>query len=125
MKSLNLVIRTMWVNILKLMVFLFRENKLCIRACSLRESLIRESHGGGLMGHFGVEKTLYVLKEHFYWPHMKRDVERICDRCITYRQSKSRIQPHGLYTPLSIPNELWIDLSMDFVLGLPRSKAYL
>jgi len=41
--------------------FLFRENKL----------LVQESHGGGLMGHFGVAKTLAILKEHFYWPHMK------------------------------------------------------
>ena len=50
---------------------------------------MRKSYGGGLMGHFGVAKTLGVLKEHFYWPHMKRDVESICGRCITCRQAKS------------------------------------
>ena len=47
---------------------------------------------------------------------MKRDVERICGRCITYRHAKSRVQPHGFYTPLPIPSEPWVDLSMDFVL---------
>ncbi|XP_031403186.1 uncharacterized protein LOC116212684, partial [Punica granatum] len=102
--------------------FLFRENKLCVPNCSLRELLVQESHGGGLMGHFGVAKTLAILQEHFYWPHMKRDVERICGRCITCRQGKSRLQPNGLYTPLPIPSEPWIDISMDFVLGLPRTK---
>ena len=102
--------------------FLFRENKLCIPNCSVRELLVRESHGGGLMGHFGVAKTLAVLQEHFYWPRMKHDVERICGRCVTCRQAKSRVQPHGLYTPLPIPSEPWIDISMDFVLGLPRTK---
>ncbi|PKI55429.1 hypothetical protein CRG98_024202, partial [Punica granatum] len=31
-----------------------RENKLCIPNSSMRELLVLESHGGGLMGHFGV-----------------------------------------------------------------------
>jgi hypothetical protein len=51
--------------------FLFRENKLCVPNCSMRELLVQESHGGGLMGHFGVAKTLAILQDHFYWPHMK------------------------------------------------------
>ena len=63
--------------------FLFRENKLCVLQSSLRELLVREAHSGGLMGHFGIKKTLDVLSDHFFWPHMKRDVERICEKCIT------------------------------------------
>ena len=53
---------------------------------------------------------------------MKRDVERICEKCITCKHVKSRVLPHGLYNPLPIPGEPWVDISMDFVLGLPRSK---
>ena len=102
--------------------FMFRKNKLCVPSGSLRELLVREAHGGGLMGHFGIAKTLGVIQEHFYWPRMKRDVERVCSRCVTCRQAKSRVQSHGLYTPLPIPSAPWIDVSMDFVLGLPRSK---
>ena len=41
--------------------FLFRETKLCVPNCSMRELLVRESHGGGLMGHFGIAKTLAIL----------------------------------------------------------------
>ena len=102
--------------------YLFRKNRLCIPKCSLRDLLLLESHGGGLMGHFGIAKTLAVLHEHFFWPHMKRDVERICGRCVTCKQAKSRVSSHGLYTPLPIPTAPWIDISMDFVLGLPRTK---
>ena len=68
----------------------------------MRELLVSEAYGGGLMGHFGVRKTLDVLHEHFFWPEMKHDVERVCARCVTYRQAKSRVLPYGLYTHLWI-----------------------
>ena len=49
-------------------------------------------------------------------------MEKICSRCKTYRKAKSRVLPHGLYTPLLGPTTPWVDISMDFVLGLARSK---
>jgi hypothetical protein len=60
--------------------YLFRGNQLCVPNSSMRELLLREAHGGDLMGHFGVRKTLDVLHEHFFLPKMKRDVERVCAR---------------------------------------------
>jgi hypothetical protein len=30
--------------------------------------------------------------------------------------------PHGLYIPLLVPKESWVEVSMDFILGLPRSR---
>ena len=74
------------------------------------------------MGHFGVAKTLEILHPHFYWPRLRRDVERICERCVKCKQAKSKSNPHGLYTPLPIPEAPWVDVSMDFVLGLPRTR---
>ncbi|KAK1616665.1 hypothetical protein QYE76_022182 [Lolium multiflorum] len=57
--------------------FLFRANKLCVPESSVRLLLLQESHAGGLMGHFGREKTLLMLADHFYWPKMRRDVDRV------------------------------------------------
>jgi len=85
--------------------YLFKENQLCVIASCLRELLLREAYEGGLMGHFRVVKTLDILHEHFYWSKMKRDVRRICKQCIICRKEKSRVQPHGLYTPLHVPTE--------------------
>ena len=65
--------------------YLFRENRLCVPNSSMRKLLVHEAHGGGLMGHFGVRKSLDVLHELFFWPKMKRDEERACARCITCR----------------------------------------
>jgi len=73
------------------------------------------------MGHFGVEKTLDMSKENLHWPHMRRDVQRHCYKCVACLQAKSRVMPHGLYTPLPVACAPWKDISMDFVLGLPRT----
>ncbi|XP_037492363.1 uncharacterized protein LOC119369775 [Jatropha curcas] len=62
--------------------FLFKGNKLCIPKCSMRELLVLESHCGGLVGHFRVLKTYDILAEHFFWPQMRRDVEKLCGVCI-------------------------------------------
>ena len=102
--------------------YLFKGNKLCVPRCSMRELLVLESHCGGLMGHFGVSKTYDILFEHFYWPSMRKDVGKLCSACIACRQAKSKSMPHGLYMPLPVPSSPWIDISMDFVLGLPRTK---
>ena len=102
--------------------YLFRENRICVPKCSMREVLVREAQSGGLMGHFGVAKTLDVLIEHFFWPNMRKYVEKLCQTCLACKQAKSKVLPHGLYTPVPNPSEPWVDISMDFVLGLPRSK---
>ncbi|KAK1648970.1 hypothetical protein QYE76_066775 [Lolium multiflorum] len=102
--------------------FVFRANKLCIPDSSVRLLLLQEAHGGGLMGHFGVKKTEDVLAAHFFWPRMRRDVERFVARCTTCQKAKSRLNPHGLYMPLPVPSVPWEDISMDFVLGLPRTQ---
>ncbi|XP_043812189.1 uncharacterized protein LOC122723569, partial [Manihot esculenta] len=102
--------------------YLFKGKKLCVPRCSMRDLLVLESHCGGLMGHFGVHKTYDTLFEHFYWPSMRKDVEKVCASCIACRQAKSKSMPHGLYMPLPVPSSPWMDISMDFVLGLPRTR---
>jgi hypothetical protein len=74
------------------------------------------------MEYFGVKKTEDVLAAHFFWPKMRHDVERCASWCTTCNKAKSRLNLHGLYMPLPIPSVPWEDISMDFVLGLPRTK---
>jgi hypothetical protein len=75
-----------------------------------------------VMGHFGVKKTEDVLADHFFWPKMRHDVERYVSRCTTCNKAKSRLNQYGLYMHLLVPSVPWEDISIDFVLGLPRTK---
>jgi hypothetical protein len=57
--------------------YLFKMGRMCIPSGSLRELLMREAHGGGLSCHFGEKKTYKLLKEHFFWPSMLKDVYKV------------------------------------------------
>lgn len=97
-------------------------NRLGVPQCSLKELLVHEAHGGGLMGHFGVTATLHILHNHFFWPHICKDVERICIKRIACKMVKSKVMLHGLYTPLPTATSPLVDIFMDFILGLPKPK---
>jgi len=102
--------------------FLFNGIWLCVPRCSTRELLIREVHGGSLAGHYGENKTLIMLREHYYWLGMEKDVQDILKRCGTYQVAKSHSLHHGLYTSLPIPTTPCVDVSMNFILRLPKTQ---
>jgi hypothetical protein len=72
-----------WKNIIYMMDF-------CLELTNFVYQTLR--HGGGLTGHFGQKKTYKLLSDHFYWPKMRRFVER----CVTSHKAKSKLNPHGL-----------------------------
>ena len=74
------------------------------------------------MGHFGRDKTFATPSKSYFLPKMFRDVNHFTNRCSTCRKAKSKAQYHGLYMPLPIPYQPWEDISMDFVLGLPKTR---
>jgi hypothetical protein len=49
-------------------------------------------------------------------------VERYVSWCTTCNKAKSRLNPHDLYITIPVASVPWEDISMDFVLGLPRTK---
>jgi len=88
----------------------------------MRENLLKEKHSGGLAGHFGHEKTFTKLHESYFWLVMWVDIKRFMDRCRICQHLKGRRQNEGFYQPLPIPERPWDAISMDFILGLPRTQ---
>ena len=98
--------------------FLFKGNQLCIPDCSLRLRILDELHSEG---HVGRDRTLQLVTERYFWPTLRRDVERYIERCRACQQAKGKASNAGLYLPLPTPQP-WTDISMDFVLGLTRTQ---
>ncbi|KAE8661446.1 hypothetical protein F3Y22_tig00113725pilonHSYRG00321 [Hibiscus syriacus] len=99
--------------------YLFHGLQLCIPDCSLRQQIISELHNEG---HFGRDKTLALISSDFYWPKLTSDVAHYVDCCYVCQRCKGVLTNAGLYTPLHVPEAPWFDVSMDFVLGLPRTQ---
>ena len=102
--------------------FLFFRDRLCVPSGSTHDFLIWELHGGGLAGHFGITKTLQALEGRYYWPNLRRDVRRLVGRCSICTIGKLTKQNTGQYLPLPVPDSPWQEVSLDFVLGLPRTR---
>jgi hypothetical protein len=114
--------RIQWTEYMIQEGLLFKGNQLCIPKCSMRENLLKEKHSEGLVGHFGHDKTFSKLNESYFWPGMREDIKRFMERCRICQHSKGKRQNAGLYQPLPIPERLWDAISMDFILGLPRTQ---
>lgn len=86
--------------------------------------LLQEFHSSVFGGHSGILRTFKRISQLFYWPGMKKDVDAYVRSCDTCQRSKSECRsPAGLLAPLPIPKQVWVDISMDFIMGLPRSKG--
>ena len=56
---------------------------------------------------------------------MYKDVQKFVKICGVCQITKGGSQNIGLYTPITNPEKPWSDISMDFVLGLPKTvKGY-
>jgi hypothetical protein len=89
----------------------------------LRKLILSEAHDTSYSIHPGSTKMYYDLKERFWWYGMKRSVAEyvaICDTCQRVKAEHQR--PAGLLQPLKIPEWKWEEITMDFIVGLPRTQ---
>lgn len=63
-----------------------------------------------------------LVSSDYYWPKLTSDVTYYVERCFICQRSKGVLTNAGLYTPLPMPDAPLLDVSMDFVLGLPRTQ---
>lgn len=91
----------------------------------LTNRLLKEYHDSPVGSHAGDFKTYQRLASEWYWAGMRKDVTKYVQNCHICQQNKvSTLSPLGLLQPLPIPEQVWEDISMDFVEGLPKSLGW-
>jgi hypothetical protein len=88
----------------------------------MRDNMLKEKHSGGLVGHFGHDKTFSQLNNSYYWPHMREEVKKFVNKCKIFHYEKGKQQNIGLYQPFPILDRPWDAISMDFMLEFPRTQ---
>jgi hypothetical protein len=84
----------------------------------LRRQALSLAHSAG---HEGVQKTLHRLRSDFYIPGDRALVQDWVHSCSTCKCNKTEARrPTGLLQPLDVPTQVWADISIDFIEGLPK-----
>ncbi|KAK2899769.1 hypothetical protein Q8A73_012898 [Channa argus] len=72
--------------------------------------------------HPGVDRSIHLLRRHFWWPSLVKDTREFVAACATCARGKTpKKPPDGLLQPLPIPSRPWSHTALDFVTGLPPS----
>ncbi|KAL0150331.1 hypothetical protein M9458_054333 [Cirrhinus mrigala] len=92
---------------------------------SLRPRVLSQVHTTPSSGHPGIEASLHLLRNRFWWPTLRQDTIKFVQSCAVCNITKTpRRLPAGLLQPLPVPQRPWSHLAVDFVTDLPPSNGY-
>jgi hypothetical protein len=90
---------------------------------AIRQEILSQNHDTHMAGHFGARRTLELISRLYYWPTLSQDVQDYVRTCAICQRSKApRHIKHGKLAPLPIPEDIFEEVSLDFVTGLPPAK---
>jgi hypothetical protein len=86
----------------------------------LKLEILKEMHNMAYAGHLGYQKTMAAVKRHYFWPCLKKEITEYIARCQKVKAEHRHLA--GLLQPLPIPEWKWEVVTMDFIIGLPRTS---
>lgn len=92
---------------------------------TLRQTIFRILHNDPSAAHPGRDATLFSIRQHYYWPNLRQDVEewvRNCDTCQHVKIYPRK--PHGKLLPIDPTPRFWGIVTSDLITGLPPCKGF-
>ncbi|KAA0047304.1 transposon Tf2-1 polyprotein isoform X1 [Cucumis melo var. makuwa] len=103
----------------------YKDRLVLSKTSSLIRAMLNTFHDSVVGRHSSFLRTSKRVADELYWQGMKADVKRHCEECVICQRNKTlALSPAGLLVPLKIPQQVWSDISMDFVEGLPKEKGF-
>ncbi len=91
----------------------------------LQMNLIREIHDQSSIDHSEILRTVKIIKWNYYWSFMRKTIDRYIWNCYVCQRSKtSRNKSNDLLQSLSIFEQWWQDIAMNFIINLSDSYDY-
>jgi hypothetical protein len=104
-------------------VLWFKDRLVVPKVLELHQLILDEAHLTKFSIHPGSNNMYHDLKQRFWWTKMKIEIARYIARCDTCQRVKAiHLKSAGELQPLPIPAWKWEDISMDFVVGLPKTS---
>ena len=101
-----------------------RDHLVIPRTGDVHKNLFHLAHD--TLGHFGTDKSYANLRDAYYWPNMRMDLEKSyipsCSNCQCNKSCTTK--PPGPLHPLPIPDERGDSVALDFVGPLPEDDSY-
>jgi hypothetical protein len=92
------------------------------KGVEVRQQILDEAHLIRYSIHPGSTKMYLDLKQHYWWTKMKIEIARYVAKCDTCRRVKAiHMKAAGPLQSFPILTWKWEDISMDFIVGLPRT----
>ncbi|XP_070013593.1 uncharacterized protein [Nicotiana sylvestris] len=100
-----------------------RLGRLCVpNVDGVRERILEEAHSSRYSIYSGTMKMYRDLRQHYWWRRMKKDIVEYVAKCLNYQQVKYEHQRSGgLLQQMPIPEWKWERITMDFIVGFPRT----
>ena len=88
----------------------------------LRKTIMEKAHCSAYVMHPDSTKMYRTIKENYWWSSMKRDIVEFLSKCHVCQQVKAEHQkPAKTIQPFPILEWKWKHITMDFIIGLPRT----